>query len=163
MSHFSPIAQHQSGVSTVELIIVLIVAGLFAISSFQLIASINDVAGSATLRSRASNLAYNNLRQFANGTQPLWFECIGDIAAERPPTYSGATSDAKSVPSSTGQVLLNTSTNVAGLPGTVIQKVIAIAPYGCGDSGTGMPIRIQSQVQYGNPQRTITHATYASY
>lgn len=153
----------QGGFTLVELIITILVAGIFAISIFQLSAGVNNFAAVASREITASNLAYNNLRKYANGQKPLWFDCIGDDASESTAPFS----DGKTHPDATGQVLYqNTATTVVNkMPPPVVETVVAIAPYGCGSSGPGMPIRIQSQVEYGTAaqKRTVTHATYVSY
>ena len=150
------------GFTIVELMITIIVSGIFSIGVFQLIASSNSLATEASRRTLASNLAYNNMRKYANNNKPLWFNCIGDDASETTPPFS----DGKTKPSATGQVLMNTTSATSGnlLPPPIKQHVIAVAPYGCGSSGPGQPIRVQSQVTYGSgsSQRTITHATYVS-
>jgi len=153
----------QKGFTIVELIITITVTALFATAIFQMIASVNNLATEESRRSVASNVAYNNMRKYANNKKPLWFDCVGDDASETTPPFS----DGKTKPSATGQVLMNTTSSESylQLPPPVIQYVIAIAPYGCGTSGPGQPIRVQSQVKYGGgaSQRTITHATYVSY
>lgn len=150
------------GFTIVELIVVIVFSAGFILSISQLITYVNQSATESTRRTIASNLAYNNLRQFANGTSPLWFDCSGDDAGDSAP-YS----DGKTKPSATGQVLLNQTSSSAAvqqLPPPVIQKTYAIAPYGCGNSAEGMPIRIQSEVTYGKPPgKTIVHATYVGY
>lgn len=146
-----------------ELIIAITVSGLFLISIFQLLSSTNSLAIESSRRTVASNIAYNNMRKYANGQKPLWFNCIGDEATETTPPFS----DGKTKPTATGQVLMNITTNsiVQTLPAPVVENVIAIAPYGCGNSAPGQPIRVQSQVTFGQgaAQRTVTHATYVSY
>lgn len=153
----------QHGFTIVELVITITVSALLASSIFQLIASSNNLAIEASRRSVASNLAYNNMRKYANNKKPLWFDCVGDEASETTPPFS----DGKTKPAATGQVLINTTSNTPYnlLPPPVTQYVIGIAPYGCGTSGPGQPIRVQSQVTYGSgtSQRTLTHATYVSY
>lgn len=150
-----------AGFSLVELIITIIVATAFLTSVAGVMSFINSSATDARQQEAASELAYNNLRMYANSEKPRWFDCIGDESSERTPPFS----DGKSKPGATGQVLLeNSSTNpINNLPGPVIQKVVAVAPYGCGESAAGMPIRIQSEVVYGPNNRKMVHATYVTY
>lgn len=162
---------HNNGFSVAEVIIAITIASVFAVSAFQLTTGISAVSVEASSRVTASNMAYNNMRKFANGQKPFWFTCIGDESAtEWPsssPAYNGPYSDAKTFPAATGQVLYTTtsSTPINRLPAPIVQTVVAIAVYGCGESGSGEPIRVQSQVTYGpvGRQRTVTHATYVSY
>jgi len=66
--------------------------------------------------------------------------------------------------------------SIDGLPGMVRQEVYASAPYGCkdassggGKSSLGMPVKVESIVEYGLPSsgsgsgRKVTHATYAAF
>lgn len=157
------INSNQSGFTIPELLAIILVASLFALSAFQLNQSISNMAGVSSRNTTASNLAYSNLRKYANGAKPLWFNCIGDETGES--AADPNLSDAKTYPNAPGQQLLNStsSTPINNLTAPVIQKVFATAPYGCGLSGSGLPIRIQSQITYGNPARTITHATFVTY
>ena len=122
---------------------------------------INSSATDTRQQEAASALAYNNLRMYSNGEKPRWFDCIGDESTEKTPPFS----DGKSKPNATGQVLLEISSTspVSNLPAPVIQKVVAVAPYGCGESAAGMPIRVQSEVVYGPNKRKMVHATYVTY
>ena len=151
------------GFSIVELVVAITISALFGIAILQLISSINNLATESSRRTTASNIAYNDMRKYANGQKPMWFNCIGDEAGETTPPFS----DGKTKPTATGQVLMNTTTttSIQHLPPPIVESVVAIAPYGCGDSGPGQPITVQAQVTYGQgtSQRTITHATYVSY
>lgn len=150
--------QKSEGYTVVELIITILVATIFLVSLVSMMGYVTDSAIDARRKETASNLAYNNLRKFANGERPLWFSCVGDEASERTPPFS----DGKTYPNATGQVLIDETSQVTtqNLPPPVIQKVFAIAPYGCGNSAKGMPIRIQSEVTYGASGRKMVHATY---
>lgn len=148
------------GYTIVELTITIIVATTFLVALTNMMGYVSDSAIDARRKETASNIAYNNMRKFANGEKPLWFNCIGDSSSEVAPF-----SDGKSHPEATGQVLIDETSpiNVQGLPPPVTQKVFAIAPYGCGSSAKGMPIRIQSEVTYGSFARKMVHATYVSF
>ena len=75
------------------------------------------------LHTRASYLAYDNMRAYVNDSPPSWFKC--DASA------------------STGYKVMTKSGHVDGLPGVVKQEVIASAPYGCKGS-KGMSIKVES-------------------
>ena len=150
----------EAGLSTVEVIIVIIIAALYAISIFQLITSTNVLADNTSNKVTAGNIAYNNLRKYANGKSAIgWFDCT--IASNAKPSTAY-------VPVA-GQVLLNTtsSSSINGLPTPIVQKVVAIAPYGCsyGTNDLGTPLLIRSTIEYGTggAKGTLTHATYISY
>lgn len=161
MSSISPSFSSQKGFTIVELIVSIVIGTIFVISTSMTIGFLTNSAVAGSRQETASSLAYNNLRLYANGQKPMWFQCIGDDASETTAPFS----DGKSKPAATGQVLLEASSSspVNGLPGPVIQKVFAIAPYGCGSSAAGMPIRVQAEVTYGTPARKAVHATYVSY
>ncbi|HXH04819.1 MAG TPA: hypothetical protein VNI82_00120 [Candidatus Nitrosotenuis sp.] len=134
----------QQGFTIVELIVIITVSAVFFLSAIQLSLSISSMAADGSQRTVASNVAYKNLRKYANGAKPSWYDCV---------TYGN------------GPYTLLTSTDpIDGLPSPVTQTIVASAPYGCGNGATsGMPIRVQAQIIYGPSQRTITHATYATY
>lgn len=54
------------GFSTVELLISLFVAAAFIATGFQLFGVVVNDSNAARLRSRASNIAYENLRQYSS-------------------------------------------------------------------------------------------------
>lgn len=63
--------QNQQGFSTVELLISLFIAAAFIGTGFQLFSVITKDSNEARLRSKASNIAYENLRRYSGtvGTQ----------------------------------------------------------------------------------------------
>lgn len=149
----------ETGFTTIELIVTVLVTASFIASISQMISFVGGVALDAHRQEVASNLAYNNMRLYANGSLlPTWFSCIGDEGTETTPPYS----DGKAHPSATGQELITSSASVEGLPNPVTQTVRAVAPYGCGSSASGMPIRIVSKVTYGSPTKEVVHATYVT-
>ena len=154
--------KNEKGFTIIEVLTTVIVAALFIIAIFQLMTIVTTLSNRANYRTIASNLAYKNLRLYANGQSPLWFNCIGDETSETTPPYSDGTKAG-----ATGQVLISSSSSstVETLPPPVTQSVVAIAPYGCGLTGLGQPIRLQSQVTFGpsGSPTTVTHATYVSY
>lgn len=141
-----------NGFTTIEVIVVILVAASLIASISQMISYVGTTAQDAHLQEVARNLAYNNMRIYANGRQPLWFSC------------NSATNGVQN-PNGSGQNLINTTSNssVNGLPAPVRQKVTAFAPYGCGSDGSGMPVRVISEVSYGNPAKEAVHATYVGY
>lgn len=56
---------NQSGLSAIELLITLFVAAAFIATGYQLYAAIIQSSGEARFRARASNLAYDYLRQYS--------------------------------------------------------------------------------------------------
>ncbi len=153
------IRQKDTGFTTVELLVTILVTASFIASISQMIGFVGSVAVDAHRQEVASNLAYNNLRRYANGDpMPTWFNCIGDVGTETTAPFS----DGKAHPTATGMVVFSSSAAVTDLPGPVAQSVRAVAPYGCGASASGMPIRVVSTVTYGSPQKEVVHATYVA-
>ncbi len=161
----------KSGFTIVELIVTIVVAGIFITIISNMSGYVVNTATSAHRTEAASNLAYNNLRIYANGGSPIeWFTCNGDDTSDSNASFPFT--DGKRYPTTAGQVLINTTstTSVNKLPPPVIQKVTAVAPYGCGNNVVSgatapstMPVRVVSTVTYGSPARSIVHATYVGY
>lgn len=149
----------QSGFTIVELIVTIVVAGMFIAVISQMNGFVVSMATTSHRFELASNLAYNNLRIYANGGKPTWFDCIGDEASETSAPFT----DGKTHTDATGKDIYTSSAAVTGLPSPVTQTVNVLAPYGCGTSASGMPIRVVSTVTYGSPARKVVHATYVSY
>lgn len=140
-------SKYQNGFTVVEVAITIVVAALFIIAISQLQITQSKVSAQLKSKSRADLLAYNNLRTYAYGKSPSWFNC----------EYSGG------VP--LVQTLINKNEPVEGIASPVIQTVTASAPYGCGggSSGIGYPIKVVSKVTYGSPSKEVVHATYSTY
>lgn len=145
MTHTQHFNAH--GFTLVEVVITIFVASIFIIGISQLFTSQSQVTSSLISANNADLLAYNNLRIYAYGKAPTWFQCV----------YSGGSPQA--------MTLLTSSSPVSGIPSPVTQSVVATAPYGCGggSSGSGYPISVVSTVTYGPSATKVVHATYASY
>lgn len=137
----------QSGFTLVEVLVTIIVATLFVVTISQLTTAQSKVTANVNAYNTADLLAYNNLRTYAYGKAPTWFDC----------TYTGGNPDA--------MTLIAKTDAVVGLPAPVTQSVVATAPYGCGggSSGIGYPIKVVSTVTYGPSAKVVVHATYATY
>lgn len=158
----------------VELIVTITVAGIFIGAILAMSGAIINIAVDTKRFEMASNLAYNNLRLYANGEKAnkIGFQCNGDDAGDTE-TVNSPFTDTSRHPNKIGQTLLTaTSTaSIYNLPGPVAQTVTASAPYGCGNnlqSGASgatsqMPIRIVSTVTYGPKAKKVVHATYIEY
>lgn len=135
------------GFTLVEVLITIVIAAIFIITFSQLHIVQSRVGSIMSSYDAADLLAYNNLRTYAYGKAPNWFEC----------TYSGGNPQPKT--------MLSSNAAVAGIPSPVIQTVVATAPYGCGgsSSGIGYPIKVVSTVTYGPDAKVIVHATYSTY
>jgi len=145
------------GFTIVEVAVTLVVIGIFSIVILMMQTQVSNISVLEVQHTKASYLAYSNMRKYANDSPPTWFECVAPPPSTRPP------GSVYSIMSSIGRV--------DGLPGMVRQEVYVSAPYGCksGTASFGMPIKVESVVEYGLPSsgagsgRKVTHATYAAF
>ena len=137
----------RSGFTLVEILVTILIATLFIVTIVQLSVVQSKIASNVSAYTTADLLAYDNLRTYAYGKAPTWFEC----------EYSGGNPVA--------QTMVSKTDAVPGLPPPVVQSVVATAPYGCGGGslGIGYPIKVVSTVTYGSDAKVVVHATYATY
>jgi prepilin-type N-terminal cleavage/methylation domain-containing protein len=161
----STITSKQSGFTLVELIVTIIISGIFIGSITSMSVSVGNSANQAHRFEVATNLAYNNMRIYANGQKAsdFGFVCNGDDVTDTEATTPY--NDGAKHPDAAGTPLINTTSSSAiyDLPAPVVQTVKAVAPYGCGNTISGMPVRIVSTVTYGSPAKKVVHATYVGY
>ena len=139
--------RQQAGFTLVEMLVTITIGALFIASITQLYITQTQVSKSVTSYSTAEILSNDNLRTYAYGESPSWFDCTYVSGSPAP------------------MVLLNSTADVSGIQSPVIQSVIATAPYGCGGSSSsiGYPIKVVSKVTYGKDAKTVVHATYSTY
>jgi prepilin-type N-terminal cleavage/methylation domain-containing protein len=139
--------RHTAGFTLVEVLITIVIAAIFIVTFSHLHIVQSRVASIMSAYDAADLLAYNNLRTFAYGKAPSWFECV----------YASGVPESKTV--------LTSSAPVDGIPSPVTQTVVATAPYGCGGGSTGLgyPIKVVSTVTYGPESKVVVHATYSTY
>ena len=149
--------KNSDGFTIVEVAVTLVVIGIFSIVILMMQTQVSNISVLEVQHTKASYLAYSNMRKYANDSPPTWFECVA------PPPSTRPTGSVYSIMSSIGRI--------DGLPGIVRQEVYVSAPYGCksGTASFGMPIKVESVVEYGLPSsgagsgRKVTHATYAAF
>ncbi len=149
--------KNSDGFTIVEVAVTLVIIGVFSIVILMMQTQVSNISVLEVQHTKASYLAYSNMRKYANDSPPTWFECVAPPPSTRPP------GSVYSIMSSIGRV--------DGLPGIVRQEVYVSAPYGCksGTASFGMPIKVESVVEYGLPSsgagsgRKVTHATYAAF
>lgn len=149
--------KNSDGFTIVEVAVTLVVIGIFSIVILMMQTQVSNISVLEVQHTKASYLAYSNMRKYANDSPPTWFECVAPPPSTRPP------GSVYSIMSSIGRV--------DGLPGIVRQEVYVSAPYGCksGTASFGMPIKVESVVEYGLPSsgtgsgRKVVHATYAAF
>ena len=149
--------KNSDGFTIVEVAVTLVVIGIFSIVILMMQTQVSNISVLEVQHTKASYLAYSNMRKYANDSPPTWFECVAPPPSTRPP------GSVYSIMSSIGRV--------DGLPGMVRQEVYVSAPYGC-KSGTvslGMPVKVESIVEYGLPSsgvgsgKKVVHATYVAF
>ena len=146
--------KNSDGFTIVEVAVTLVIIGIFSMVILMMQTQVSNISVLEVQHTKASYLAYGNMRKYANDSPSVWFKCVD------PPRAPGSR---YTVMTSTGRV--------DGLPGMVRQEVYASAPYGClsGTTSFGMPIKVESIVEYGLPSsgagsgRKVTHATYAAF
>ena len=149
--------KNSDGFTIVEVAVTLVVIGIFSIVILMMQTQVSNISVLEVQHTKASYLAYSNMRKYANDSPPTWFECVA------PPPSTRTPGSVYSIMSSIGRV--------DGLPGMVRQEVYVSAPYGCksGTASFGMPIKVESVVEYGLPSsgagsgRKVVHATYAAF
>lgn len=122
----------EAGFSAVELLITLFIAAAFIGTGYQLYSIIIDDGGEARARAKASNIAYENLRQYAT-------QATNPCSAVTP-------SPTPTIPADSG--LANAAIAVS-----------ITCPYSPTSSGTS---RIQVKITYGAPQEEVVHAMYVA-
>ncbi len=146
------LAGKSDGFTIVEVAVTLVVIGIFMAVILSMQAQVSQISVMNAQHNKASLLAYNNMRRYANDSTPSWFKC-------------------NTASSNTRYEVTRTIGSVDGLPGVVSQQVYASAPYGCknGTISLGMPIKVESIVEYGLPSsgvgsgKKVVHATYVAF
>jgi prepilin-type N-terminal cleavage/methylation domain-containing protein len=137
------IADKEQGFSAVELMVTLVVGATMILAFYQVHVIVSRTDAQARQLSAANNLAYSNLRNY---TVKPSFTCDATTDMTAP----------NNTP--TGQTLYTkTSNNFTTLSNPVVETVKVYAPRGC---DAGMPAKIESVVEYGNPSRKISLGTY---
>jgi len=143
-----PVRQSE-GFTIIETLVTLVVAGIFIATILQINLLQSQVAFQTTAYMAADRLAYTNLRNYAYGEPPTWFQCTGSSTNPDAMTLIDPIKDPVTDPH---------------IPAPATQSVVATAPYGCGGSSRiGYPIQVVSTVTYGPSNIKVTHATFATY
>jgi prepilin-type N-terminal cleavage/methylation domain-containing protein len=124
---------HQAGFSAIELLITLFIAAAFIAAGYQLYSIIIKNGGEARQETAANNIAYDMLRRYS-----------ADVPQK---------CNANKVPSPTPTIPAD-----SGLPAGATVVVSYACPYGTASSVS----KITATVQYGTPQKGVTHVIYAS-
>lgn len=128
----------QAGFTIVEVIVALVISGLFIIGIYSASSGTLQVSTESSQKTQASNAAYANLRKYANGL-PITFPCSASTTS-----------------------LMSSTASISGLPGPILQTVTATATHGCSASDPYDIIQIVSTVRYGPQNKQVAHATYVT-
>ena len=124
-------ADHQSGFSTVELLIALFIVAIFLAAGHQLYTAIVQDSGETRQRAKANNIAYNTLRRYADSAPGA---CAAGTEVDnvlRTPDPEGLT---------------NVRTTVT---------------YSCPQSSLPGLTKVQVKITYGAESKEVVHAMYA--
>lgn len=148
--------RNTSGFTLIEMMVTVVVAGIFIGSLAALYGAIVDSSTSNRNFAIANDVAYSYLRNYASaGSEPTWFTCSTA-------TGTSNTNDLSVNANAPGQTLSSgtITNNQPLLPAPVTYSVVAVAPYGCSGAQLHSPIRVTATVKYGSPARAIQHSTY---
>lgn len=146
-----PTTASQNGFSSVEMLMTIVVAGLFAVTFYQLFTTVHGVNSQSRQQALANDIAYSYLRKYA--------------AVQAPSITCNSTSDLTQNASAPGTVLESGTLTPAdtGLPGPISYRVVALAVYGCRGANSQSPLKIESSIQYGPRSKQIKHGTLVGY
>jgi hypothetical protein len=122
----------QSGFSAIELLITLFVAVAFIGAGYQLYSVVIRSGGDTQQKTKANDIAYDNLRRYAPQATT---QCSAITPSPAPTIPSGS-----------------------GLPANAAITVTYSCPYGTSTSIS----KIQVSVTYGTPQQEVIHAIYTN-
>jgi type II secretory pathway pseudopilin PulG len=135
----------ETGFTIVEVIVALVISTLLIIGIYSAVSSTLKISVGSSQRTTASNVAYANLREYANGRSVNWW------------TVPSGTCTA----TSTQQVFTSTAA-IVGLPSPTTQTVTASVPYGCPAANATTVYRLESTVTYGSNNMKVTHAIFTT-
>lgn len=129
------------GFTIVEVLVAVIISVLLIIGIYSAVSGSLRISVGNTQRNSASNLAYANLRNFANGRDATWWP-------------AGACTTGSTVQ------LMNSTVSVPNIPSPVTQTVTASVPYGCNSPTNIAVYKLESVVTYGPKNIEVRHATF---
>lgn len=133
----------QSGFTLIELLIAIVITSVVFVGLASSLTSIFSITEGSAQRTKLNDLAYANMRLYADGNKPTWFSC--NVSNQTAPI-----------------TLINETGEVEGFPVDVTQTVTVTAVYGCDGSKKGYPLLVESTATLSNG-RSSSHATYTSY
>lgn len=155
---------HSAGFTIVEMIVTVVLAGIFLTFFIQMYRATNAQQLSLIRQSTANDIARSNLAKFPTAAALPTYVC-STTSSNNPnnltinPNAPGTSIPLiapTATPSGPGEVRReDTPDNL----GTVTQEIRAFSPQGC---GANEPIKILSRVTYGyeGQQNTVEYATY---
>lgn len=124
--------QYQSGFTAIELLITLFIAAMFLGAGHQLYNAIIQDSGAARQRAKASNIAYDTLRRYANSTPSI---CVAKTEVNN--------------------VLISPSPE--GL--TNVRRTVT---YSCPQPSLPGLTKVTASITYGSDSEEVIHAIYAA-
>ena len=74
-----------NGFTIVEVAVSLVVIGIFMVVILSMQAQVSQISVLSAQHNKASLLAYNNMRRYANDSAPSWFKCVDPPPSTRTP------------------------------------------------------------------------------
>ncbi len=153
------VAQGIHGFTVVEMLVTIVLAGIFLTFFVQMFRVTSGQQASLTRQATANDIAKSNLNKFPNAT-----DISPSYTCDTSSNTSTNTNNLKIRPSAPGTTILSSSSSNKepdpGNLGTLVQTVKAYSPAGC--TGSYVPIKIESTVEYGfeGQRDKVVYATY---
>jgi len=151
--------KHMEGFTIVEMLVTLVLAGLFLVFFLQMFRASSAQQMSLVRQAAANDIAKSNLSKF-----PRTSTITPAYTCDTNTTVASNTNNLMINPNAAGTVILNNS-SANREPSTdstpnLVQEVRAYSPMGC--LTTGSPVKIVSRVTYGftGQQGEAVYATY---
>jgi len=77
--------KNSDGFTIVEVAVTLVIIGIFSIVILMMQTQVSNISVLEVQHTKASYLAYSNMRKYANDSPPTWFECVAPPPSTRPP------------------------------------------------------------------------------
>lgn len=149
----------ETGFTIVEVIVAVVIIGLFAGLFFQTFFSNTAQQTTVVQRAAADDIALNNLKKITGRDSPLLASISCSTAASNNPNNLTINSSAA------GSTITFTAEPTTGtsLPSAATQAMVALYPRGCTPADS-VPIEIKSTVSFSTPHgtETVTRAAYVN-
>lgn len=150
-----------SGFTVVEMVVTMVILALFLGGFLQSYLLVDSQRVKLAQQSRASDVAYSNLRKFASRPSGLTCTAAMDLIANAnaPGVLLGDQNN--TVTSSAYGFIAEPTSVTQSLGSGATQEVRAFAPDGCANFATN-PVKITSVVTYGSSGDKVQHASFVN-